>query len=173
MNRLKLLTTVIMLSVFAVVACKKNEDPEPTNNTTTTACNGKKLCFKQDGTEESYDNVDWLQIAANSNAPARYRIYWEDGNGNSYQNIEIDVYAAAEGTYNVNANNPHVAGDAAFQRYIANGNKEIIGQSGTITIATIDNANNTITGTFTVTASDGSVTYQYTEGNFVGVQLKP
>lgn len=172
MKNLKLLTTIAVLSVFTIVACNKEDDPAPANNTTTTACNGKKLCFKQDGTEESYDNVDWRKIDANSTAPARYRIQWEDGSGNSYQNIEIDVYASAEGTYTVNANNPHVAGDAAFQRFISNGNKEIIGQSGTVTISSIDNTNNTITGTFTVTASDGTTTYEYTDGNFVGVALK-
>lgn len=168
----RLITAVTVLGLFMAVACKK-DDPDPVAPANNTACNGMKLCFKQDGTEESYDNVDWRQIAANSNSPARYRILWEDGSGTTYQNIEMDIYASAEGTYTVNANNPHVANDAAFQRFDASSGKEIIGQSGTVTITSIDNANNTITGTFTVTASDGTITYEYTDGNFVGVPLKP
>lgn len=177
MKYTRLVTVLAVLGLFTAVACKKNDpDPAPQGNNNTspvTACNGMKLCFKQDGTEESYDAVDWRQIAANSTAPARYRIYWEDGSGTSYQNIELDVYASSEGTYNVNANKPHVAGGAAFARFNAATGAEIVGQSGTVTITSIDNANNTITGTFTITASDGTNTYEYTDGNFVGVPLKP
>lgn len=166
-------TLIIVLGICLVVACKKTTTTPPATTTPTpTACNGKTLCFKLDGTEESHDG-EWRKIAANGTSPARYRIYWEEGTGTTYKNIEMDVYASSTGTYNIKNSGPYAANDAAFQYFIANGNKNIQGQTGTITISAIDNTNNTISGTFTVTASDGTTTYQVTEGNFVKAPLKP
>lgn len=171
MNRIKLLTSIVVLATFSIVACKK-EDSQPQQPAT--ACNGMNFCFKLDGTEESY-NADWRKIDANANSPARYRIYWEEGTGNSYKNIEMDVYASTEGDYTVRAsdsNNPYAANDAAFNYFFASDGRIIEGQSGTITISEIDNTNNTISGTFKISASDGNGTQEITEGNFVKVPLK-
>lgn len=162
---------IAMLGMICFAACKKTTTTTPTQTTPAaqTACNGMNLCFKMDGTEESHD-AKWLKIGANATNPDRYRIYWEEGTGNSYKNIELDVFASATGTYNVNNNSPHVANDASFQ-YFSAGGTNIEGTSGTVTITSIDNNNNTISGTFTITATDGSNTIEITDGNFVNVPL--
>lgn len=164
-----LLLTTVLLSTFTFTACKKDETPDPTP-TTPTACNGKNLCFKIDGTEENYD-AQWTDIPAVGSNPARYRILWEEGSGNTYKNIEMDIYGNAVGTYTVTSTNPHAANDGGFQYFTASDNKNIQGQSGTIEITSINN--NTLTGKFTITATDGNgTTYQITEGNFVNVPKK-
>lgn len=163
---------VTLLTMAMVVSCKKSTtDPNNNNNNnnTPTACNGKTLCFKLDGTLESHD-AEWKKIPANSTNPARYRIYWED-NGTPYKNIEMDIYASAVGVYNVADKSTYTANDASFQ-YFVTGAKTKYGKSGTIEITSIDNSNNTITGKFTITAADSTNTYQVTEGNFVNVPLK-
>lgn len=152
--------SIILSALLLAASCKKDktEDTKPTNNNNTTACNGKTLCFKLDGTEESHD-AKWKVLTD------RYRIYWEEGSGTTYKNIEMDVYATATGTYQVSANPS--AGAAGFQYYFASG-KNIEGQSGTVEITNI--SGDKITGKFTITAKDGSgTTYQVTEGNFVNV----
>lgn len=169
---LQLSAAFAILAASTLVACKK--DPTTPNNNTpqATACDGKKLCFKLDGAQESYDDVVWRKIPANGSTPERYRILWETGSGTAYKNIEIDVYATATGTYNIKAGTPYAANDAAFQYYIANPAKNMVGQTGTVTISAIDNTNNTISGSFKVTAMDNGTNYEITEGNFVNVPLK-
>lgn len=158
-----LLTSILVITIFSLVACKKN-DPAPattTTTTTSTACNGMNWCFKLDGTSESH-NGTWKVLTD------RYRIYWEESSGANYNNIEMDIYGTAVGKYTV-VTDPK-AGQAGFQYYKKAGSSEknIQGQSGTVEITKIDGTK--ITGTFTVTAKDGSgTTYQVTEGNFVAV----
>ncbi|HEY9177133.1 MAG TPA: DUF6252 family protein [Flavipsychrobacter sp.] len=173
-RQLLILTTVIaVLGLFTVVACKKDtttpgNNNNNNNNNPTTVCSGGNLCFKLDGTQETY-TAEWRKIPAVGSNPERYRIYWQNTDGS--RNIEMDVYATATGTYNIKSSSPYAANDAAFQYYM--GTKNVVGQSGTVEITGIDNTNNTISGKFTVTASDGSATYQVTEGNFENVPLKP
>ncbi len=169
-KHLLIATTVFaVLGLFTMVACKK-DPPKPTTSTPTptTVCSGGNLCFKLDGTQETY-TAEWRKIPAVGSNPERYRIYWEKSGGS--ENIEIDVYATATGTYNIKNGTPYAVNDAGFQYY--KGSKNIVGQSGTVEITNIDNTNNTITGKFTVTASDGTTTYQVTDGNFEKVPLKP
>jgi len=157
-----LLTSLVVLAVFSIVACKKTSTPATTTPTTaTTACNGMNLCFKMDGTSESH-NATWKVLTD------RYRIYWEESSGANFNNIEMDIYGNAVGKYTV-VDNPK-SGQAGFQYYKKAGSaeKNIQGQSGTVEITKIDGTK--ITGTFTVTAKDASsTTYQITEGNFVAV----
>ena len=56
--------------------------------------------------------------------------------------------------------------------YFETTGKNIKGTSGTIEVTNIDNTNNTISGTFTVTGDDNGTTYKITEGNFENVPLK-
>ena len=147
----------MLLGVVFFSACKKEEDdPVPP----ATACNGMNLCFKMNGTEESH-NATW-KVLTN-----RYRIYWEETVGGVYKNIELDMYGTAVGSYAISTS--PAAGQAGFQ-YYTNGNgttQNIQGQSGTVEITAINGTQ--ITGKFTISASDGSTTYEITEGNFVAV----
>lgn len=158
----QLLNLTLIAALLAVASCKKNNSTTPTNNNTTTACNGKSLCFKMDGAEVSKD-AKLKEI--NTNNVIRNRVYWEDAATGS--NIEIDVYGTAPGNYAI-ASNP-TTGQAGFQYYLkeTSGTKNIQGTSGNIEVTAL--ANGTMTGKFTVTASDGSKTYQITDGNIVNV----
>lgn len=165
-------STAVLMAMITFVACKKDSPaPSGNNNNNSTACNGKMMCFKLDGTLEEYDYVAWKKIAANGSTPERYRILWETNSG-GYSNIEIDVYATTTGTFNIKSGAPYAANDAAFQYYVKGGTRNIQGKSGTVTITTIDNTNKTITGTFTVTADDKGTEVKITEGNFVNVPFK-
>lgn len=150
-----LLAALLMSGTF--IACKK-KTTTTTPTTPATACNGMNLCFKMDGTLETH-NATWKVLSD------RYRLVWEEGSGTTYKNIEIDIYTTATGTYNV-VSSP-ASGKAGFQYYIQNGNKNIQGESGTITISNIGTSS--ISGTFSLTAKEGTTTHQVTEGNFVSV----
>lgn len=174
---MKLLTQIVTVllasAVCLVAACNKTTTTPPTTTPTATACNGKLLCYKLDGTTASHDSVVWRKIAASGSNPERYRIYWEAAGGAS--NIEIDVYATTTGTYNIKNGSAYAVNDASFQYYFQSGAKIMEGVSGTVEITSIDNTKNTITGKFTVTAQDtknGNSTHQFTEGNFVNVPFK-
>jgi len=154
------ITSICVISIFTLVACKKKTTTPSTP--TTTACNGMNLCFKLDGTSESH-NGTWKTLSN------RYRVYWEETSGSNYKNIELDIYGSTTGTYNI-SNNPSSAGQAGFQYYIKYGSttKNIQGQSGTVELTAI--GTNDITGKFTITAKDDAgKTYEITEGNFVAV----
>lgn len=166
------ITTFVVTGLFTLVACKK-DTTTPNNNNTPTACNGALMCFKLDGTDMTYSaDVVWKKIAAIGTNPERYRIYWEKSGGS--ENIEIDVYATATGTYTVKNGSPYAVNDAAFQ-FWQNGGKDIRGVSGTVEITEIDNTNNTISGKFTVSGIDknnSDAPHEITEGNFVKVPLQ-
>jgi hypothetical protein len=165
MKKILSFSALILVLATAFVACKKDKETNPStnnNNNNTTACNGKNLCMKLDGTQISQD-AKWKSINN-----TRTRIYWEEGSGNNYKNIELDIYGSAAGTYAVAAKPS--AGQAGFQYYVNdnNGTKNIVGQSGEVKVTST--TNNTYTGTFTITATDDAgKTYQITEGNFVSV----
>ena len=165
------ITTLVVSGLFTLVACKKDTTtPGNNNNNPTTVCSGGNLCFKLDGTQETY-TAEWRKIPAVGTNPERYRIYWQNTDGS--RNIEIDVYATATGIYNVK-NGSYAANDAGFQHY-HNGGKDIRGVSGTVEITEIDNTNNTISGKFTVSAIDNNnsdAPHEITEGNFEKVPLK-
>ena len=164
-------TTLVVLGLFTIVACNKTTTKPATP--APTACNGALMCFKLDGTDMTYStDVVWKKIAAVGTNPERYRIYWENSGGS--ENIEIDVYATATGTYNIKNGNPYAVNDAAFQLWQSSG-MYLAGVSGTVEITNIDNTNNTISGKFTVATEDknnSNAAHQVTEGNFVNVPFK-
>lgn len=174
---LVLFTTVVVAGLFTMVACKKDtttpNNNNNNNNNTPTACSGALMCFKLDGTDMTYSSdVVWKKLPAAGTNPARYRIYWEKSGG--AENIEMDVFADAVGTYNVKKGSPYAVNDAGFQLWQSSG-MYLVGVSGTVEITNIDNTNNTISGKFTITTEDqnnSNATKQVTEGNFVNVPLQ-
>lgn len=172
MKYTRLFTAIAVLGIFFAVACNKKDDNNNTNpalTTPTAVCSGGNICFKMDGNSEVY-TAEWRKLPAVNGNPERYRVYVEM-NG-STPNIEMDMYGTTTGKYTVTSNNPHAANEGDFQYFETSG-KNIKGTSGTIEITNIDNTNNTISGTFTVTGDDNGTTYQITEGNFENVPLKP
>lgn len=154
----------VLLLIISAVACKKDVVTSPTNNsnnnTSTGSCSGDKLCFKLDGTLQSYNSDVTWKVTTNGN-----RVYWENGSQTAYENIEIDVKGTSTGVYDVSK------GDAGFQLFKVNGNINIQATSGTIEVTQIDNNNNTISGKFTITATDqnNNTTHQITDGYFQDV----
>lgn len=147
------------MSLFLFSACKK-KDSSSTTPTSTDPCKGKNLCFKLDGTQMSQD-AKWIVIRSTT---FRIRVYWEEGTGSTYKNIEIDIYGDSLGTYSFNS--APKAGQAGFQ-YYENGGKNISAVSGTIKLTKNDGKN--ISATFELDGKDGSTTYKITEGNIVNV----
>lgn len=143
----------------ALISCNSNSSPTGGN---TDACDGKNLCFKMDGTQQSYV-AQWITPAG------RNRIYWEEGSGANYKNIELDIYGSTTGAYPVDTNSS-VTTRATFQNYIneVGTARNIQGMSGTVNLTEITAT--TISGNFTITAKDGSgTTYEITEGVFKNV----
>lgn len=157
-----LITLSICLCIFTTVgflACKKDDNNNGGGNTT--ACNGMNFCMKVDGTTVS-KNASW-KVLTNRN-----RVLWEEGTGTSYTNVELDVYGSTTGSYTISP--APGAGGAGFQYFMGSavGNKNIVGQSGTVNVTSVTAT--TMTGTFTVTGKDAAgTTYQITDGNFVAV----
>lgn len=154
------ITLSVCLSIFATttfLACKKEDNGGGGN-----ACNGMNFCMKVDGTTVS-KNAKW-KVLSNRN-----RILWEEGTGASYVNVELDLYGSATGTYTISPT-PGAANSAGFQYFMgtAVGNKNIVGQSGTVTVSAISGT--TMTGTFNVVGKDAAgTTYTITDGNFIAV----
>ena len=159
-----LLSAAVLATTFTACKDKKEQTPTPAP---ATACNGKTLCFKLNGTEESYD-AQWRLIPASGSNAERYRVEY----ATNTISLEIDMYSPKVGTFQVADKSQYNSGDAAFQHFTNANNVNIEGQSGTVEITNMDN--NTLTGKFTVTGKDvkTGVTYEITEGNFVAVPKK-
>lgn len=143
----------------ALMSCNSNNNPLGGG---TDACDGNNLCFKMDGTQQSY-------IAKWVTPPGRNRIYWEEGSGSNYKNIELDIYGSTTGAYLVDTNSS-VTTRATFQNFINEGGtaRNIQGMSGTVNLTEITAT--TISGNFIITAKDESgITYEITEGVFKNV----
>lgn len=149
------------LSIIALLSACKKKESSTTTPTSSDPCKGKNLCFMLDGTQKS-QNATWKVITGSN---PRNRIYWEEGSGTTYKNIEIDFYGDTAGTYAVKASPK--SGEAGFQYYETSGPVNIQGQSGTLKISTFDGTK--VSGTFTIDASDGAKTHKITDGNIVAV----
>jgi hypothetical protein len=166
--KIKMKTTTKILNYFLIcfilagciglAACDKNNPLTAIIG----ACNGMNLCFKMNGTQYTM-NANW------TTPPSRNRVYWEEGSGANYKNIELDIYGSTTGTYNVDTSSS-ATNRAAFQYFINEGGttKNIQGLSGTVNLTEITAT--TISGNFTISAKDQTgATYEITEGNFVSV----
>ena len=150
--------------MLASAACNKSDDDNTNNNNNNSSvcATGSNFCMKVDGNTIS-KNATW-KVLSNRN-----RILWEEGSGNSYVNVELDIYGTTTGAYTISAS-PGAASSAGFQYFMgsAAGNKNITGQSGTVNVTSIDGT--TITGNFTVVGKDAAGNnYQITDGHFVSV----
>lgn len=132
----------LLILLFALLGCRKKE---------TAQCDlSSGICFILDNELVSGEAV-WYRIP-NQN---RFRILWQAGSGDTYRNLEIDIYTAdstlKSGTFTVNAAN--IPGTAAIQNYASG--TPWYGNSGFVEITAING--NAIDGTFNaVIAKDGN-----------------
>lgn len=114
---------------------------------------GVEFCMSFGGTTKSGG-------AEVTDLTGRYRVYWTTGTGNDYEQVELDIYGSAVGTYTIS--NSGANGTADFEYYHAtNGVEE--GASGTLEVTTWDPTGVGLTGTVTVTTDNGT---EVTSGNF-------
>jgi hypothetical protein len=137
-NLQKLLFAFAFLLLLS--SCGEDDDMSPAAGD----CPVGKICFKLNGTDVQVDAV-WFDINGQ-----RTRIYYENGSGTSYENIEIDFYGTSPGSYPVVGQN-WSSGDASFQYFKANGTGGASGNSGTVEISELGS---TVSGTFSVSGTD-------------------
>ena len=141
---------------LAVWACSKEE-------ATPDCASEANLCVTV-GSERISGAAVWYRIP-NQN---RFRVLWEEGTGNSYRNIEIDVYTSdtvlVTGTYATN--DTRLRGTAALQYFAAN---QAWNGDGTLTISSV--AGNQLNGTFsgTLTKAGSAETMEYSGGQLQSV----
>jgi len=157
MIKLKFLFVLLLTFTF-LTSCSKDES-SPTEQSVE-GCGAGKLCFEFNGQEISV-NATWREIN-----PQRYRIYWEESEGNNYKNIEIDIYGNSDGTYTIDGSGS--AGTSGFQYYLNVNNSATIwtGVSGTLSLTI---SNNQLTGTFTGSLNNGTESKEITNGTFEAI----
>ncbi|NVK50892.1 MAG: hypothetical protein HWE09_14065 [Cyclobacteriaceae bacterium] len=150
MKKIQILLFALMVSVV-LGACSDEDDQNPI----TEGCAPGKVCFKLNGTDIAVDAV-WFDINGQ-----RIRVYYENGSGTSYENIEIDFYGSGPGDYSFVDQN-WSSGDASFQYFKASGTGGASGSSGTLKITEVGS---TLSGTFSVTGTDSQgASVQITDG---------
>jgi len=141
MKKLFLLSFVLVIGLAC--SCNKednNDDCPATEN----------LCVEM-GDQKIAGPASWYRIPGQN----RFRILWEEGQGTTYRNIEIDVYTAdsvlTAGTFNFN--DSRAAGSAALQWYASQ--TPWYGNAGSLVLETVTATQ--ISGTFSgVVAKDGT-----------------
>lgn len=157
MKKLTLLMIAISAGILSMSSCNNNDDEDPA------ACSGNVNFCVQIGSEQISGNASYTVITTGSQ---RHRISWEEGSGNNYRNVELDIYTTslANGSYTL-AENP-TAGQAQLQ-YYTNG-QGFISTSGTVEVT---NASSTaVSGTFSGTVNYNGDSRQVSGGNFVNAQ---
>ena len=131
------------------------------------ACDGRTLCYLLN--EEKYSFYgNWRKVSGSSTTPNATRLYYEAEKGKF--RIQIDMYGVTPGTYGIMKDGPFRAGDASFTYFDGTVNLKAV--SGVVVLSDVNNANNTISGSFDVTAETGDTVYKITEGLFVDVTQK-
>lgn len=143
---------LLVITVLFLASCTKKSDPTAPSDTI-------NLSFKIGGSEVAVTAI-WRTLPNN-----RVRIYWEEGSGSSYKNIEIDFYGNTTGDYAV-VTSPS-AGQAGFQYYHQAG-AYYQGESGTISLTSF--SDDKMSGTFAMVAKDGPGNpHQVSEGKFTNI----
>ncbi len=154
--RLSWVLALPLCFVLSFSACDKDDDKD--SNTGNSACaGGVAFCMEYGSTNKSG--------AATLSQPlgGRYRVYWEKTAGGSFEQVELDIYGSATGTYSIDTTG--ATGTAVFEYFSTTGGANK-GVSGTLTVSQFDPNGNGLTGTFTVGTADGTLVKN---GHFVNV----
>jgi len=162
----KLVIRLVLIAPLAlgicVTSCKKDDDSSDSDDTQTPSttldpCNGDDgFCMTYGGTEKSGPAS---LIILNSN---KVRVFWENGTGNDFEQVELDVYSVAPGTFDVNNNG---LANSAFVQYYSATSGTNNAAYGTVTVTALDTAG-AVTGTFKVTMNDST---KITNGKFTNI----
>jgi len=145
--------TLLPALVIILASCNKEK---------TASCNGGNLCFTIEG------NTVTVQAVRKTLPDNRNRLYWEEGSGNNYRNIEIDIYGTGEGDYAFSSQGS--AGSATFQYYVNNNGSAVNTQGVSGTLRLITAGSGGWSGTFSGTVNDGTAGLELSNGSFNDVQ---
>lgn len=150
-----------IITLLSISACNNNDEDDDTSS----ACSDNKNFCVKIGSEQITEDATYIVITTGS--PTRHRIYWEEGSGNSYKNIELDIHTdnLTAGTYDL-VENPS-DGQASLQYYTEQ--KGFISTAGSVTITSATSSN--ISGTFSGTVDYQGDSRSVTDGNFVNVPM--
>lgn len=157
------LFTLFLCLGMIQVACNKEEvDPNDGDSTEEPGaqndpCNGGDgFCMTYQGVKKSGSAT---QRVINGN---RVRVYWENGANADFEQVEIDLYGFAAGTYDVN---DLATPNTAFVQYFSSANGSNNSVYGTVEVSAMD-TNGVVTGTFNVTMEDST---KITDGKFTNI----
>ena len=88
----------------------------------------------------------------------KVRVFWEDGAGNTFEQIELDIQGLTTGTYNIDG--LAIPGSSANVQYFSAANGVVNPAYGTVVVSTLDTLLG-VTGTFTVTMQDSTKNYEW------------
>jgi hypothetical protein len=134
--------------------CSKDDDPAGSGD----CPSGSNFCMQYAGVQKS-GTASFRVISA-----SRYRISWEKNAGNTYEQVELDIYGNAAGTFAIDTT--YAAGTAGFEYFSTNPNALEQGVSGSVQVSSFD-PNGGVSGTFSVTTANG---IKITKGTFTNVQ---
>jgi hypothetical protein len=166
MKKIVLSTVFVLTASVMLFSCKKDDDtPVPATTTATpTPAPASDPCNGDPGFCMDYGTV-------NKSGPAklfvyngsRTRIYWENGSGSTFEQIELDIEGLVPGTYNVDG--LAIPGSSANVQYYSNAGGVVNPAYGTVVVSALDTING-VTGTFTVTMNDST---KVTNGKFTSI----
>ena len=155
MKKITLMLLAISAGILSMTSCNNDDDDGA-------ACGDNVNFCVTIGSEEISGNATYVIITSGT---PRHRVYWEEGAGATYRNIELDVYTTSltTGTYDFSAT--PVTGQAQLQ-YFVNG-QSFIGDAGSVTISSVSASE--VSGTFSGSVTYNSDTRTVSDGNFVNV----
>lgn len=151
------LTYITLLAATLLLSCKKEDDTK--DDTGNSGCAGSvSFCME-------YGNSAKSGNATLSEPPGgRYRIYWENTSGASFEQVELDIYGSSPGTYVVDTSE---SSGSAFFQYYSNATGSNNGLSGSLNLTQFDPDGAGLSGSFEVITEDGT---KVTKGNFINVK---
>lgn len=157
-----ILLSGFIISISLFFSCSKDDDqpepapvvvPTPTPTQTSDPCNGDPgFCMDYGSVNKSGSAKLFVYNSS------RVRVYWENGSGNSFEQVEFDINSLNAGTYNID-------GTAASLEYFSIAGGAVSAAYGTVIVTTLDTING-VTGTFTATMQDST---KITNGKFTSI----
>ncbi len=93
---------------------------------------------------------------------SKVRVYWEIGENASFEQVELDIYGLAPGTYDVN---DLATPGSAFLQYFSSADGTNNAAYGTVEVTALD-TNGVVTGTFDLTMKDST---KIIDGKFTNI----
>lgn len=166
---MKLILKTLVLSGIIIgigfTSCSKDEDqPTPEATVVVPVIPPNDPCNGDPGFCMNYGSVNKSGAAKlfvfNAN---RIRVYWDNGSGSTFEQVELDIYGITSGTYNVDGMT--TLGTSAKLQYFSIAGGTVNPAYGTVTVSTLDTING-VTGTFNVTMQDST---KVTNGKFTSI----